>query len=146
MGVSYCFCAAWYQMTHRPGPVLVDDPEVGDIPPTRQRWAMNAAERLTWPRWGGRTAPAASAAPPLWPWTLGGHSGPPGPARFSEPQTFRSLCPEPCRRSHKPHLQFQPVSRRGCWCPGPWLPPNRLRDKQVVGRDTQVIARKSDLV
>lgn len=106
-------------------------------PPWPQRWVANDADSLTGPRWDGQIAPAASAAPPLGPWTLGGRSGPSGPARSSGPQTSRSLCPGPCRRSHRPRLQFQPVSRRGCWCPGPWPRPNRLQDKQVVEGATQ---------
>lgn len=88
-------------------------------PPWSQRWATNDADSLTGPRWDGQIAPAASAAPPLGPWILGGRSGPSGPSHSSGPQTSRSLCPGPCRQYRRPRLQFQTVSRKGCWCPGP---------------------------
>lgn len=99
---------------------------------TSQRWAFIAADTFTWQHWDDQTVPAASAGPPLGPLTLGGHSGLPGPAHFSGPRTSRSLCPGPCTQSHKPLLQFQLVSHRGCLCPGPWPPLNRLKDKMEV--------------
>ena len=101
---------------------------------------------LTWPHWGGQTAPAVSTEPPLLLWRRGGHFGLSGHARSSEPQTARSQCLGPYKPSRKRLLQSLPLAHTGYWCRGPWPRSNRLRQSRADKSDVKAINYKNEII